>query len=148
MIASLTTSRPARKARKAVARLLLVGLPLVACGGRSQDPHASSAATAGSSTGDNGGTGAGAGSSAESGGTGTAAAGAATKPRTLCWDWSDLENQPKPGESGPAACPSFNELKFVVKRTCGYTVPDPTPIPADATAKGDCCYGVDDFYCR
>jgi hypothetical protein len=96
-----------------------------------------------------GGVGASSVSSAGTGGQSTAgAAGAATKPRTFCWDWSDLENQPKPGESGPAACPNFNELKFVVKRTCGYTVPDPTPIPADATAKGDCCYGVDDFYCR
>lgn len=152
---------------RAAARLLWVALPLVACGGRSQDPHA---ATAGSTVGESGGTGAGAGSSsAENGGTGTSAggstggsglgagtggqsaagaAGAPQKTRTFCWAWSDLENQPKAGESGPAACPKFTELMFVVKETCGYKVPNPAPIPPDSPGDGDCCYGVTDFNCR
>jgi hypothetical protein len=181
MIASPTTPRTARTARAAVAKLVLAGLPLVACGGRSQDPHGAArdpagAATGGTSMADNGGTGAGASenggtgaSSAENGGTSTSAgastggspvgagaggqsaagaAGAAAQTRTFCWVWSDLKNEPKPGETGPAACPSFYDLDFVVRHTCGYTVPNPAPIPPDSTAKGDCCYGVTDFNCR
>jgi hypothetical protein len=75
-------------------------------------------------------------------------AGAPAHYRTFCWDWSDLENEPEPGQSGIDACPAFNEVKFVIKYTCFYDVPDPTPIPPDATATGDCCYAVTDYNCR
>jgi len=174
----LTSSRRSKPGeRRRLARVLLLALPLSACLGRSQDSHApndpasagtagagtagtgtagTGTATAGTSTTGDGGAGAVAGAAAGgselragAGGQSTAGtAGDSGLRRTFCWKWSDIENEPKPGETGISACPNFDELTLVVKRNCGYTVPNPEPIPEDSTAKGDCCYGVTDLYCR
>jgi len=159
-------ARSTRWARAATARtlLVLVGLPalIVACGGRSHDPHSPGVTGAGGESNAAAGASSGAGSSrggesntaggAGSGGTGGASAAAGTTSvragQTMCWLWSALKNQPNSGASGIDACPSFYDLEFVVRENCVYKVIDPSPVPPDAMATGDCCYSITEYSCR
>jgi len=127
---------------------------LVACGGRSRDSHAPSdtgaagASGGASNTAGAGGASAGASNAAGMGGASTAGAPSVREGQTMCWLWSALKNQPSPGASGIKACPSFYDIVFVVRENCVYKVVDPSPVPPDATASGDCCYAITEYSCR
>jgi len=148
---------------KARRRSLLLFAVLVACGGRSQDPHspddtgaaganntagAGGASAGASNTAGAGGASAGASNAAGMGGASTAGAPSVREGQTMCWLWSALKNQPSPGASGIKACPSFYDIVFVVRENCVYKVVDPSPVPPDATASGDCCYAITEYSCR
>ena len=145
--------------RRAAAACCLLGL-LTACGGRSQDPHspgdtgaAGASNAAGASGGASnaagvGGASGGASNAAGMGGASTAGAPSVREGQTMCWLWSALKNQPSPGATGIKACPSFYDLDLVVRENCVYKVVDPSPVPPDATASGDCCYAITEYSCR
>ena len=156
-------ARPTRWARVAAACWLLSLPPLfVACGGRSHDSHSPSVTGAGGESNAAAGASSGAGSSAggesdttggaDSAGMGGASAAAGTASvragQTMCWLWNALKNQPNSGASGIDACPSFYDVQFVVRENCVYKVVDPSPIPPDAMATGDCCYSITEYSCR
>jgi len=134
----------------------------VACGGRSHDPHSPGVTGAGGASNTVAGASSGAGSSAGgesnpaggagSGGMGGVSAAAGTASvragQTMCWLWNALKNQPNSGASGIDACPSFYDLDLVVRENCVYKVIDPSPVPPDAMATGDCCYSITEYSCR
>ena len=132
-------------------RTPLMVLLLSSCGGRSHDSRSPVIGSAGSSSlAGTGGAAAVAGAPGTGGAPEAAGAGGTNLDGQLfCWGWSDIKNQPKPGETGPAACPKFYDLEFVVKETCGYTVSQEQAVPPDAASpQDDCCYSVSSFYCR
>ena len=135
---------------KARRRSLLLFAVLVACGGRSQDPHSpdDTGAAGANNTAGAGGASAGASNAAGMGGASTAGAPSVREGQTMCWLWSALKNQPSPGATGIKACPSFYDIVFVVRENCVYKVVDPSPVPPDATASGDCCYAITEYSCR
>jgi len=141
MASTITRTRSHTQGRAATACLLLASL--VACGGRSHDPHSASDGGAGASN-----VASGAGSAGTSGASGEAGTPNVHDGQTLCWPWSALKNQPNSGASGIEACPRFYELEFVVHENCVYKVTDQSPVPPDATATGDCCYAITEYSCR
>jgi len=146
----------------AACSLLALAAWVVACGGRSHDPHSPGATGAGGESNAAAGASSGAGSSAggesdttggaDSAGMGGASAAAGTASvragQTMCWLWNALKNQPNSGASGIDACPSFYDVQFVVRENCVYKVIDPSPVPPDAMATGDCCYSITEYSCR
>jgi hypothetical protein len=130
---------------------------LLACGGQSiggpTDGAAGNAgpsggsATAGSAATGLGGRAAlvlGAGSNA-GGGAGACSNGNACQK--LCFSWSALANEPKPGAVGAAACPYYDDLEPLERNSCWWTIEQREPVPPDLPADG-CCYLVSGFNCR
>lgn len=71
-----------------------------------------------------------------------------------CFHWSDLENQPIPGQRGSAACPRFSELRptDAWRESFGACYWEPAVeealVPPANDQQGDCCYGMAYLHCR
>jgi hypothetical protein len=90
--------------------------------------------------------GAGAGGSA---GTGGSAGHVNRNERVGCFDWSDVTNQPKPGQTGILACPDYTDIDWIASQGNCVVKADQAPVPPEPGGDtGDCCYHYTYYECR
>lgn len=127
-------------------------LGLAACGGQSSSE--SRAAAGAGSTAASGSGGSGAAAAGTAGGSGSAGAGGAAghinrNERVACFVWSDVKNQPKPGETGILACPDFSDIDWLGSQGNCVSFADQAPVPPEPGGdQGDCCYHYTYYECR
>jgi hypothetical protein len=102
------------------------------------------AATGGAATG-------GQGTGAQTAGGGTGGLDWSTLWGVRCVSWADMNNEPKPGQVGALACPSFFDMEL--KESEGNCIWEPAQESAleavpEGSPTGDCCYAIAAHNCR